>query len=442
VAILGSLFWIAAPLADDFCRASAPDAWEYTKAGYLTGRSGRWATSLLEVSVLTRVPMWEAYPVLLIAVWMLVPAAAYVLMRGVWPELGVRHSALVAACFTLLYWCGMPSPGDSVYWFNGQVEYLAWTAAAMALVGAVLRWRLSLPLALAGALAAFCIGGSHELSGVLFVPALAVGAFMAYRENSPNRHWWALLAIGALAGFVSVAVAPGQARRFTTFPEGGNPYRAVYLTCRQMVETLPRWALDGKLLAATLLFLLDPRIASPRPGWTAISVTRWLSWKWLVAGTSVTILTGAYLAPSLATGIRMPGRALSLTYLVFLLGWFVNLFMFTRGRPGWVVNLRGLRSLVLVVFAGSTLFQGNPWRALEDYAGAIPKWRAAVSERHQRLLRARQAGELDVLVPRLPLAPATMRDVYNERELSLSKDRGLNRCAARYYGLRSIGLEP
>ena len=57
MAILGSVFWMAVPLADDFCRASASDAWEYTKAGYLTGRSGRWASSWLEATLLTRAGM-------------------------------------------------------------------------------------------------------------------------------------------------------------------------------------------------------------------------------------------------------------------------------------------------------------------------------------------------------------------------------------------------
>ncbi len=441
VAILGSVFWMAVPLADDFCQAAA-GPWEYAKARFLTGISGRWASSWLEAALLTRVGMWESYPVLLAAFWMLVPAGVYLLIRGLWAELGARHGAVVAACFAVLFWCGMPSPGDTVYWFSGSVEYLLWTAAAAALVGAALRWHFSSPLAVVAVLAAFCIGGSHELSGVLLGPPLVVGAIMAHREGSPNRRLWAALAIAALAGFASIIVAPGQAARFAFFPEAGKPWRAVYLTGRQLAETLPRWALDGKLLAATLLFLLDPRIVRLRPEWTGKGAGRWLSWKWLVPGTWVAVLSGACLMPSLATGIRMPGRALTWVYLVFLLGWFLTVFVFTRGWSVSSGNLRWLRSLALVIFAGSTLFHGNPWRALEDYAGPMPKWRAAVTDRHERLLRAKQAGQLDVLVPRLPAAPAMMRDTYNERELGPGKDRGLNRCAARYYGLRSVGLEP
>ena len=209
-------------------------------------------------------------------------------------------------------------------------------------------------------------------------------------------------------------------------------------TARLWLGFYGTWLFDPKLLASTALLLTWPAFHAAAPDWL---VARRALWAVVVPTTTLCLLALPILALWwVMAGLGAPGRTQSATYLVFLFGWFVSLFVLLMGRRP--AGLPGSARLALSAYlAAGLLCTGNFPVALADLNGPAKAYRWAVGYRHTRVRDAVARGERDVRVPPLPVIPASFN--YDADLLpagSTALNCYVNVHAALYFGLDSIAL--
>ena len=412
-AVAVTLGAFALPAYDDFMRAVRRGGgevdlgwWGYVFHTYRWWQ-GRWASCGVEAAILPNVDPTRHYPLLIGSVAGVNAIAVYAVCRALTPGGPRRLAVGLSATALALLWAGMPSPAETIYWFVGAVENtLPLALAAVVLVS------LSRPTqnpAAIGALAAaaFVICGMHELYGAMFCIVLIVGTAAAYTGRSGSGPAWLAVTVAAVAGLLVVVLAPGNHVRLAAEGHAANraPVRVASLAVHQMWRYGRAWLFDPKLVAATLWVAFSPTLEAARVPWPS---ARRVSWRWVVPATFVAVWVVGFAGPSWGFAAQMPARTLTGNYVVFVAGWLLTVYVWSRplALPP-VVPVRADRSRVVadaaaLLLGGSLVCVGTMISAGEDLAQRLRPWHAA-AERRFTLLR-HSAGEAAV-VPVLPPPP-------------------------------------
>lgn len=247
--------------------------------------------------------------------------------------------------------------------------------------------------------------------------------------------WTACLA-AALAGFLVVYIAPGNAVRRAEFLFAGNLGVTMRLTMQQLISDVLPWVLDVRLLFGTALILLlvpecitDNRRQKSEPRDLVIVVLTWIA-----------VLIAAVAAASWATGSNLILRTLDGIYLVFLTGWFWVFVMakrhFGRGEP-LLAATPLLRRPAATIFVAAMLLTGNTWKQVRDLRGAAPAYSNAMGDRWRSLEAASANGTPDVTVKPVWPHPKSYIAYFELRE---DPNYWENRSVANYFGLRSVRM--
>lgn len=410
-----SLFVFAAPLADDYCTAANPQGlFDYVGNLYQTW-SGRWFSHGIERLVLTHVDPTRTYGLLAAALCLLLAAGVYVFTRSVFRRsISAPLTAALSCSFLVLFWGLHPSLGQGFYWFTGAVEYQLVVALSLALFAALLSARVAASsgavralLALGLSFLAVLITGMHELFAAMLCIVLAVGAAVAFRLQHRNRWLWAFVLAAGVAGFCFAAAAPGNSVRTASFGAGRDWLLGLWLAPWQAIKAATDWVCDLKLIAATVVFLIHPRIRTACPDWLNLD----MPWKRIVPLAWLAVLAAGFAMPTFAMGQEMPGRALGGIFLVFLLGWFLSVFLWTRDLrlPAGHDNrdLRKVASVCLLLFSLSIVTTGNARRGIHDLTHTAPAWKRAMVERYELIRDGARGGVVVIAVPPAPPRPRT-----------------------------------
>jgi hypothetical protein len=441
-----ALFVFAQPLADDFCTAANRlDVSDYVRYMYFQW-SGRWASLAIEKVVLSNLDPTRVYPFLLSALALCHFASLYLFVRGFFRDhLPPRLILALTGAFFVLYWSLHPALGQAYYWFTGAVEYqlaLSLSLTLLALLMHVPGEGNSRPLQFlravlraAGAAAlGFFVPGMHELFGLMLCVLLGAGAVMSRRLGYRNSKLWALAAAAAAAGFLFVLATPGYTiRREGFFPDSYNVPLTLWLTGWQAVKAGTSWVCDAKLLAATAVFVMHPAIRALRPEWLSRAPE---VWKRLTLGGWAVLLAIGFGAPAFVTGQEMPRRVLGGIYLVFLLGWFLVVFVFTRpgvSEPVPPSAPRPILSWTLLFFALCVVTTGNTRTAIHDLVHWAVPWRRAIEQRYDSIRAAAGTGAQEVVVPAAPPRPATF--FQGPADITPDAADWKNQCQADFFGV-------
>lgn len=438
------LFCYAHPLADDFARAYKgrdQGVVPSTVHEYLTW-SGRWASASVNYFLTSSFDIVRLYPVLLGITASLLATSTYVLLleSGIGEGLSQRLALTMAAL--ALYWVGMPHPGETVYWLTGGTDNLAGLALSLLLLAGLLRnWPVRTCMSgLVGAalsLLAVITTGFHELFGLLLCIVLAGGTLKMWLACDSRRRLWTICLLAALAGFIVVYVAPGNAARRAEFPLAADVGVTCRLAVKQGISNLIPWVLDLRLLSGTaLLFLLAPSCLK-RAGKSRDGTARDLV---IVGVTWILAVGGGFVGASWATGSNLVLRTLDGIYLVFLAGWFWVAVMlarhFTEGQELFFTTA-AMRRVLVVTFAAAMLLTGNTWKALPDLRRSAPAYSKAMHSRWLSLQTARDRDEGDVVVKPLPSRPQAYINYFELRE---DPNHWENTSVAKYFGLNTVRL--
>jgi hypothetical protein len=131
-------------------------------------------------------------------------------------------------------------------------------------------------------------------------------------------------------------------------------------------------------------------------------------------------------------------------YALFLIGWAMSLLAWAERLSPAVQRAcagPGLTTAPFVLAAG-LLAAPNTTNAIHDFARNsshdVAAWQAAIEAREDFIRQARAEGATDVVVPAPPVHPWSFADA----DLSLVTGAPQNACPARYYGLKTLGVEP
>jgi hypothetical protein len=430
-------FFFAVPAWDDLIAATGPrhmGLWQYVIGRIYFHWEGRWASCGLESVTLPHLDLTRYYAVLILCVAAVNIVGAYVLCRWFTPAASKKASAAVAACLLAILWTSMPSLAEAVYWYVGSVENSMSLALAAMLVVAVIQLsksaRRNLPVIVLLCAAAIFICGIHELYGSMLCAALMTGTLWSILTRKANRSVWIAVTIAAAIGLAIVVKAPGNAHRLAS--DGGKYSRHIAYDLRlalsQARHSLPRWALNPKLLAASVWVAFSPMLRSQPRKPTSICL-----WHWLLPAAWLAMLAVGFFAPSWAFGKAMPARTLSGIYIIFVIGWLINIFVWTA-NIAW--SSEKIASIACLVLAISLLTIGNAVAAVSDLRTRVRPWHTAVENRFATL---RNAAGADALVPQLPKpSPRILLD----GEVVNDPGDYRNWSTVIYFKLRSLRLIP
>ncbi len=454
---------LAAPVADDFCRAavsSEPGAWlAYVREQYATW-TGRWAAMAIYALAFPRLdfdtPVYALFVGLSLPLWI---ATFWMAIGILWRDaLGGSARLKLATLLAALYWAVMPAPGETWYWATGMVEYqipCMLAVACLALVASphVLsgnRRALFVPGVAAVAIA-FVVGGLNELVALYLLALLAIGAVLALAAGRPGAA--ALMGVVAIAAAVSLYInvtAPGGALRAAE----DWPYRRTLHgfrigMVRASDQSALAWMSDAKFWALGLLVLLSPQLSgAPRP-WT-LGPPPWplarLKWWAVVALATLAAMLAGRMVVAYSQGWILPERVSNISLAWFMMGWLALVAalgpalvaalgpaLLTTAGPRLRSGLALAACLVLVAgFASAP----NVGRGLTELTQTRFDWRPAVEARADALRAAAEAGLTEVEVAPIDFAP----HLYFWKDLSTEPGHWLNECVAAASGVDAVRL--
>jgi hypothetical protein len=465
---LGSLLYLMAfcvPYDDDFSRACRTTSLGEAVIDTYLSWSGRWCAHAIEFALLPQADLVKVYPIFQFTLSLVFALCLYVLWTCLLGE-GARSkaAALLAFMTMAVLWDGTPGVDQVQYWFTGFVENQLPVGLSVLVIAGLIRLEASpgpvfpsIVCTSGLALLALVATGLHELAGMALVVVLGSGLAATYVARRHFSKAWAAVLLVACVGLAVVVLAPGNAKRrekerSVIVAAGGRP--VTDLTSRmevardafgwQLKRIVPDWFLDPRLLAATVILLLDPRIRLLE-GHGSPDCRRFLRWTALAIWPALVL--GYVAGPCWVTGHTPPSRTVSGAYSLFVIGWIVNLALWTPWNSILGASLEDGRARMvwrgaLLALAAALVLTGNARVALADILQGKPQlYRRAIAERERTIIRARDAGEQDVVVAPIPVRP---RLFFPDDLVPMSKKDSYefyrNMALAKYYNVRNIFL--
>src|SRR5208337_2417167 len=422
----------------------------------------------LELLILTRIDIVRWYPLLLAPLVFFQALGLRVFWRMLLGETVTRRQVLALTAATMaVLWAGLPSPGEFFFWFTGAVEYYLSISLALLLIGGLVQTRWEEMTArrarlwTAGlSLLAFGVTGMHELLALMLCVVLMTGMAITLKTRRSSSQGWAWLAVSlsALIGLAVVAYAPGNFLR-AAYESGRNPLHgrsilmnALEVAWSQAWQQLPSWVLDVRLLAATLVLVLNPSLSRARSGgfpWGGISPKLVVTALWLA------IVAGMFFCPSYLLHAPMPKQTLNAAYTLFVLGWITTVIVWTRShsQPGGATAIgldangpRFARSAALAVLGLSLLVTGNTCNGMIGLRNGVPQnWRRMTHRRDRLITEAVRRGATRVEVPMRDFAATYLVNcprIYFSAEITEDPTWWANQYVACYYGVQSLRRVP
>jgi hypothetical protein len=286
--------------------------------------------------------------------------------------------------------------------------------------------------AVAAGIAGVLAAGAHELAGILLV-GVALCLALAFRrlgQRTALRNALILLAFAAV-GLALSAGAPGNFIRSHHYP-GGNLLLATGLTLRPDQSVLS-WLADGRLLALSLFLLMLPAFRAARPRWARAE----LRLAWMLPAVSLAAIIGCVFITCFVQGGAPAGRTRDMLYALFIVGWLASLVALASAldlSPSATRVGRCLGSAGAILLAIGMTTAPATAASLLDLPYALGEWRKQHQERTALIRVAASAQATDVILPAIAPIPAPLQD----NGILADAASWSNRCAAEYYGLRSI----
>jgi hypothetical protein len=341
--------------------------------------------------------------------------------------LGVsRTRALLAgAVFYVAWLASFSSPGDSIYWLTGAMEYQLSISNMLIIVSLLCKSRHTIVSYIVLAVLAIAIPAQHEIAGVFLFVCL-LGGVVAARVLKLELHQW-LLCLGLAALSVSaIMFSPAMTLKMATHGHFTQGYVTQILP---HAKRAVHYGIDWVLKPAVLLsaFCIPLLLATHENSESEYRPPRWLA---LAGIGAMCVLLGEFANAEMGSWSgELPPRAVGWFQFVF---WFLLVCVVLIGVPE-ISKIRfstGSRIGILTLLALSLLGSENFRQAEKDLRGPARFWhRSSVA-------RLSQKGSVLQFDP-LPPKPR----MFKESGLSKSTGCWVNQCAAVYLGANVVSLK-
>ena len=445
---------IAAPAADDFCRAVNPleaGNWlEYAANSYRTW-TGRWVAAGIYGWAFPRLVIDSYhYTIILLLTWPIWVLSFYLICRLFYQnELSSSQCILLALIITTVFWAEMPAPGEVWYWATGMVEYQlpflilvlgASTMATLSASGVSTARRIA---AFAGAaVLGGLIGGLNELMAVYFMGfgSLCLTVMLLRRRFGAALMLGALLILAFIGFYVSVS-APGNAiRRATDFPNSMQPLYVARAFVADLKDSLLAWLVSPMVWALAILILAKHDLRRCLALNTAREAPRraWINNLPVIVSVSLLAeLLGRSIVAA-GQGIMLPGRVSDLLFAIFLSTLLAVLPALARALSGtrlapttWHPIVGRLAAIVLAV---SLVSAPNTSDGITDFRDTIKEYAPKIALRRMQMQSESAASA--VKLRKLNFKPR----LYFSSELNEDPMHWANACYAKFYRVNSVAI--
>jgi hypothetical protein len=433
----------AHPSADDWYMAAdtlEKGFWRSNVDFYL-GLTGRFFSSALLFMnpMLVSFTAYKSSSMLLV---MALPVSAYWAVTAWFPQATRAWCWLLAIMASMVFFWGMASPAQGLYWATGSVGYTLPGVLSLGLASLLGRrclepgWRPPPVFLVLLAVLALAITGCTEVSMALFLAHVtALNAIFFWLHRIVSRPLLVVL-LAAGAGAAAMVLTPGNANREAWYVNDIHhaPLPALVMALKLAVRQVAVWGVYTPLALFSLLILW---LGVPGSG-----VPARRAWQ-LVILALVLIAVGIFGGFFLGTwsmGAVIPLRAVNLMLLFFLIDWILLLagvsallrpVMPRLPQAGWSV----LVGVLIFLGLSAAVLKNN----IKNAWGDLLSGQAALfdQENWERHALIESSSLPDVSVPPLTARPATL--FFND--LTSDPANWRNTGCARFFRKRSLTLE-
>jgi hypothetical protein len=443
------LAFFAHPSHDDYCYTNAVlkmGLWG-TSVDYFYELTGRYFSVLASALFGLAGDLISAYPLFVLFLLGTSFLAIYCLTIGLLsstlPRGDMFWIALAAFC---MYLSAIPYPSQAFYWLTGGLHY-QFAASVLVLFAAALvsEWKSESRFTYALRLVVCCllavaVVGTNETDLFLALGMTAAGAVLTFKTDLPAFYVWVAALATALAFSIPAILAPGNYVRALELPVTHPHFellRAVYQSIKYGCYFFLRFLVRSPSLIILSVVLVPMALhVSQRMEFLKGITTRHLL---IGAALWLAMLMLSFFPRCFVLGHVGPPRTINTSYLVFLIGWFVNVFVvvaWLRSRYGRAFQIPPrLLTASRIAFVVVVLTLGNFLPAAKELIFYAPTYRAQMFQRYELIRESVKQGKLDVEVP--PLSPGP---VFLAAADDLRADRSYwyNTCMAEYFRAQSL----
>jgi hypothetical protein len=433
----------AHPMADDldFALARRADGlWHAAYLQYVTW-NGRYASNLLALLTPLAWGSMAGYRLTLAVLAAAAVPAMWFLLRGFESERRVDRLT-PALLLAALYFAGMPSIGEGIYWHAGNVVYHAGAVVALVGLGCLARYATGRGVRwlAAGTVVMFVAVGFDEVLMLMLglFAAAVLGIAMKRREKRIPAF---AIAAGVLVGTALLVLSPGNAARNAVYPAHHRFGLAMAMSGLQTVRFLSDWAAGGAWILASVL--AAPALATLVPERLRADAGLRRDLQMLLIGAMVAAVPAAAFPAYWATGILGQHRTVNLAFLACLLAWFAWLAVWSAAGGPAARALQRVMQGVRAPLAAFTLLAlvgtGNlRLLALDVATGRLAAFDGEMRARAATLSACKVEGVPACAIEPIRVWPA----VFFVLDVSSDPHDWVNEAYARFYGVRTVTLAP
>ena len=393
----------------------------------------------------------DAYHWVTCVILLLLTGGIFYLLKPIiskWLGGSIAAWVAVSSVLTLLSVQTVPTPAESMFWYNGSMYYTGFLAVTLFLWGKILRYLIQpkyQDILYMTALAVFLAGGSYISLLPCMICLVLMTGWLLWKKDKKRGIGIAIVTAGILAGFAVNAMAPGNAVRQSEMWKL-PAWKAVVKSLLQGMRYLMAWLRTEWLAAAVLITPFLLRIYKK---------TRFeFRYPLIVLG----LMYGIFCSASCPTFYTMnstgPARAVAVCYYLFVLFTFAAYayglgYLYQRVLPGMRDRMRRVRTatifakatpvvallaLLLVQLLDGSLTETTSVKAFRSIASGEA---AAYEEEYLNRLAILEDDTIEDAV----LPPYVSRpELLYVGDLSDDPEQPANRKVALFYGKKTVSV--
>ncbi|GFO64350.1 DUF6056 family protein [Geomonas paludis] len=429
------LGFYAHPSADDFSFAN-----KVVKEGFIGSQRswylawcGRYASTAVISAFLALFTIPESIWLLPLFLIVTTCVSFVVLMLTIWESRQGLRVLCGGLLLTALYFSGLPSTSENMYWLAGGITYQLGNALYVLLLAALVRLHRCdkancMKLTVATGVLVAMIAGMNETVMLLQAVTLIASLLIFFAGKSHHRYHVLVLTLISIMGAAIVAAAPGNAVRSSYFPMAHDILFSLRESARSAASSFLSWGKAPRLWLATVLWIAGTASVPRRTGLRVPAIAPVSAGVLWISATTATFFPAFW-----SMGCPPPDRTLSICYLLFVLGWFATVTLIAYWLPLDKADLpRGGFHFIAALFAAYLFTTGNGAKALGDLAIA-PGYSKQLNERY-RTMRMFRGQNAELEVPVLSHYPRTIHIA----DIEPKKEDWKNIEYASYFHLKSI----
>ena len=440
----------AHPQIDDFTFAALYrkyGLWGFAPYMYMN-KGGAIVSTYLASMLLFKINIFTQYP-LVPLFFIFAQAICFIIMLKTIGLRFARGGQFLLACliFFALYLISSPIRSEAYYWLVGAACY-TFAICVLSLFMAVLflLMRAKSGIGRTGLVICLCLLAilttGATITSMVGLDMLMLVCFLTLFILKQPKKMLTLLPVLLVCVVCSLIVvcAPGNANRAAIYiGKSHSMFISMPGSILQTLFLLFRWAFNPVLIATSILgWPLINQLSHRISGYFSGSERQ--KFRLVLLPIAWVVLLWATIFPNWwAQSFLAPERCLTVTYFLFLLGWFGCLVLvdavwnnnswlavFTTSRAVLIVKI-----LLVLALIGNQVFFALVWDSLR----AAPRYHRALLARYHKIEMAKMTGQLDVVVDPLLSPPPTL---YVDDLGAYPKLSNSNGSFAQLFGVRSV----